>query len=157
MILTVLKGGGCVKWGPRIIEYRDYNKCNILDFRRSIIYTINKLSEKMYFDSINTELIKVLNQHTPITFEKKYTRANDGKFMTMELRKAIMYRSKLKNKYNRNRTDDNWNKYKQQRNKCVAILSRTKLQHYYKHLDTHDLAENKQFWKTITTIFTDKI
>ena len=111
----------------------------------------------MYFDSINTELIKVLNQHTPITFEKKYTRANDGKFMTMELRKAIMYRSKLKNKYNRNRTDDNWNKYKQQRNKCVAILSRTKLQHYYKHLDTHGLAENKQFWKTITTIFTDKI
>ena len=29
--------------------------------------------------------------------------------------KAIMHRSKLKNKFNRNRTDDNWNKYKQQR------------------------------------------
>ena len=52
--------------------------------------------------------MKVLDQHAPI--KKKYIRANDGKFMTKELRKAIMHRSKLKNKYNKNRTDDNWKK-----------------------------------------------
>ena len=108
----------------------------------------------MNFDSINMELMKVLDQHAPI--KKKYIRANDGKFMTKELRKAIMHRSKLKNKYNKNRTDDNWKKYKQQRNKCVTLLRRTKL-HYYKHLDTHDLTDNKKFWKAIKPIFTDKI
>ena len=76
--------------------------------------------------------------------------------MTKELKKAIMHRSKLKNKFNRNRTDDNWNKYKQQRNKCVAMLRRKKLI-YYKNLDTHDLADNRTFWKTIKPVFTDKI
>ena len=153
MIITVLKGG-FLKRGPRIIEYRYYSKYNTLDFRRDINDTINKLSSKMNFDSMNTAMVKVLDQHAPI--KKKYILANDGKFMTKELKKAIMHRSKLKNKFNRNRTDDNWNKYKQQRNKCVAMLRRTKL-HYYKHLDTHDLADNRTFWKTIKPVFTDKI
>ena len=54
------------------------------------------------------------------------------------------------------KNDDNWKKYKQQRNKCVTLLRRTKL-HYYKHLDTHDLTDNKKFWKAIKPIFTDKI
>ena len=67
-----------------------------------------------------------------------------------------MHRSKLKSKLNRSRTDDNWNKYKQQRNKCVAMLRRTKL-HYDKHLDTHDLADNRTFLITIKPIFADKI
>ena len=35
-------------------------------------------------------------------------------------------------------------------------MLRTKL-HYYKHLDTRDLADNRTFWKTIKPIFTDKI
>ena len=153
MIITVLKGG-FLKRGPRIIEYRDYSKYNTLDFRRDINDTINKLSSKMNFDSMNTAMVKVLDQHAPI--KKKYIRANDGKFMTKEPKKAIMHRSKLKNKFNRNRTDDNWNKYKQQRNKCVPMLRRTKL-HYYKHLDTHDLADNRTFWKTIKPVFTNKI
>ena len=47
-------------------------------------------------------------------------------------------------------------KYRQQRNELVAMLRRTKL-HYYKHLDTHDLTDNKKFWKTVKPIFTDKI
>ena len=64
MILTVLKDS-YVKRGPRTTEYRDDNKFNILAFRQSIIYTINKLSEKINFDSMNNELIKVLNQHAP--------------------------------------------------------------------------------------------
>ena len=57
-----------------------------------------------------------------------------------------MHWSKLKNTYNRNRTDDNWNNYKQQRNKFVTILRRTKL-YYYKHLDAHDLTDNKRSGK----------
>ena len=110
MILTVLKGGSYVKRGPRIIEYKDYNKHSTLDFKQNAIDTINKLSRKINFDSTNNELLKVLNQHAPI--KEKYIRSNDGKFMTKELRKVIMHQSKLKNKYNRNRTDDNWNNYK---------------------------------------------
>ena len=42
------------------------------------------------------------------------------KCLTKGLRKAIMTRSKLINKYNKNRTQ-NWTRFKKQRNKCVKI------------------------------------
>ena len=42
--------------------------------------------------------------------------------MTKMLRKAIMLRSKLKNKYNENRSTENWDNYKQQRNFCVSLF-----------------------------------
>ena len=76
--------------------------------------------------------------------------------MTKELRKAIMHWSKLKNKYNRNKTNENWNAYKHQRNKCVAILRKSKLI-YYRNLDTQNLADNRKFWKAVKPVLTDKV
>ena len=45
---------------------------------------------------------KVLDKHAPI--KRKYARANDGPFMNRALRKAIMLRSRLKNKRSNSRT-----------------------------------------------------
>ena len=87
---------------------------------------------------------------------RKNIRANDGPFMTKELRKAIMHRSKLKNKYNRNKTNENWNAYKHQGNKCVAILRKSKLI-YYRYLDTQNVADNRKFWKTVKSVLKDKV
>ena len=46
--------------------------------------------------------------------------------MSKALRKAIMVRSKLKNMYDKNRTGENWNRYKRQRDFCVSLLRKTK-------------------------------
>ena len=46
------------------------------------------------------------------------------------LRKAIMVRSKLKNKYNKNRTEENWDSYKKQRNFCVNLLRKNKTYYF---------------------------
>ena len=43
--------------------------------------------------------MNLLNGYAPI--KCKYLRANDGPFMNKELRKAVMFRSRLKNNYNR--------------------------------------------------------
>ena len=43
----------------------------------------------------------LLNKHAPL--KKKILPQNNGPFMTKELRKEIMKRSKLKNKYNKKR------------------------------------------------------
>ena len=40
--------------------------------------------------------------------------------------KNVMHRSKLKNVYNKKRTNVNWANYKKQRNFCVTLLRRTK-------------------------------
>ena len=35
--------------------------------------------------------------------------------MSKTIRKSVMVRSKLKNKYNKNRTEENWGSYKKQK------------------------------------------
>ena len=76
--------------------------------------------------------------------------------MTKELRKAIMHRSKLRNRYNKNKTVQNSNEYKKQRNFCVKILRKTK-RSYYRSLNLKDLKDNRKFWTTMKPIFTDTV
>ena len=45
--------------------------------------------------------------------------------MNKALRKAIMTRSRLKNKFNKNSSAKNWNSYKKQRNFCLKVLKNT--------------------------------
>ena len=50
--------------------------------------------------------------------------------MSKVLRKTIMTRSKLKNICNKNRSFDNWDKYKKQRNLYVKLLHKTKQDYF---------------------------
>ena len=68
--------------------------------------------------------------------------------MSKALRKAIMFRSKLKNKYKTNRTGENRDSYKNQRNFCVSLLSQTK-KDYFNDFNIENITENKAFWKNI--------
>ena len=95
-----------------------------------------------------------LNRHAPL--KTKYLRANDGPFMTKALRKAMMHRKRLHNKYIKSRTDENHKTYKKQRNFCVKLLRRTKSD-YYRNLDLGDLTDNRKFWKTVKSVFSNEI
>ena len=75
--------------------------------------------------------------------------------MTKTLRKAIMKRSKLRNKFNKERNIENWSEYKRQRNLCSNLLKESKKCHF-NNLNVKDVTENKQFWKTIKPFFTEK-
>ena len=57
--------------------------------------------------------IEVLNEHAPI--KQKYLRANQGEFMFKELNKAIMTRSRLLNKYLKDKSADSKIAYDKQR------------------------------------------
>ena len=45
--------------------------------------------------------------------------------------------------------------YNKQRNKCVSLLRKTK-KAYYSNLNVQDAVDNKKFWKTIKSLFSDK-
>ena len=75
--------------------------------------------------------------------------------MTKELRKAIMKRSQVKNRYNKNRNYENWYLYKKQSNFCVSLLRKTK-RNYFKNVKMQDITDNKKFWETIRPYFRDK-
>ena len=60
------------------------------------------------------------------SLKKKKNLSNHNKLMTEKLRKEVMTRSYLRNKYDKNRTYENWSNYKKQRNICTNILKKTK-------------------------------
>ena len=98
--------------------------------------------------------MKVLNFHAPI--KKKYLRANQGAFMTKELQKAIMTRSRLRNIFLKEKTEASNTRYKKQRNYCVNLLKKAKKDHY-SSLDIKTLADNREFWQTVKPLFSDKV
>ena len=98
--------------------------------------------------------VNVLNKHAPR--KKKYARGNQMSFFTKELSKEIMTRSRLRNKYLKNRNEENRAIYVKQRNYCVSLLPKSKKK-YYENLDERNLMDNKLFWKKIKPSFSDKI
>ena len=75
--------------------------------------------------------------------------------MSKELRKNIMLRSKLKNSFNKDRSYENWCKYKRQRNFCVNLLRITK-RNSFRNLNEKKISDNRTFWKEIKPYFNDK-
>ena len=69
--------------------------------------------------------------------------------------KAIMTRSKLRNKFLKDRTESNKKAYCKQRYICVNILRKTKKK-YYLNLDVRKVANNKNIWKAMKNVFSDK-
>ena len=53
-------------------------------------------------DSFENIFMTIFNKHAPLKI--KYARANEGPFMIKDLSRAIMLRSKLRNKLNKNKT-----------------------------------------------------
>ena len=88
--------------------------------------------------------------------KKEHLRANQGEFMTKELNKSIMTRSRFRNKYLKEKSADSKNAYEKQRNYCVNLLRRTK-RHYFANISIISITDKKKFWKTVKSFFSDKI
>ena len=97
------------------------------------------------FESFHLAFKTTLDRFAPL--KRKVVRNNNQPFMTKTLRKAIMERSKLRNKFNKERKAKNWSDYKQQRNYCSNLLKESKT-HHFNNLNVKDVTENKCFWKT---------
>ena len=82
----------------------------------------------------------VLEKHTPL--KQKYIWANQALFMTKELQKTIMLRSKLRNRLNKLKTVQANMEYKRQRNLCTYLLRKAKSD-YYSRLDPIKITDYK--------------
>ena len=76
-------------------------------------------------------------------------------FLTKNLSKNIMKRSRLRNKYLNNNNEENRKLYVQQRNYCVSLLRKTK-KVYYENLDERKVSDNKLFWKIVKPSLSEK-
>ena len=76
--------------------------------------------------------------------------------MNKTLSKAIMLRTNLRNKFLKNRSNENKTNYVKQRNHCVSLLRKTKRE-YYSNLDEKKICDNKTFWKIVKPMLSKKI
>ena len=140
------------KGNPRILYYRNYKNFDKNIFKQRLN---NKLSlqTSSNFSLFYKSFLSILNDLAPI--KKKMLRYNNSPFMNKALRKAIMLRSKLKNKYNKYPSYQNSKNYKKQRNICVNLLRKTKKE-YFSNLNLKNVKDSKSFWKVVKPLFSDK-
>ena len=72
------------------------------------------------FKNFTSSCNVVLKKHAP--HKQNYVGGNQLFFMNKALSKAIMQRSKLRNHFLKNKTEENRNNYVKQRNLCVTLL-----------------------------------
>ena len=143
---------GCLQ---KVIQYRDYKN---FDSAISNNY-LRKETENLNFSELDIAtlrkiFIEILDKF--VTLKKKFIRPNHSKFVTKELSKAIMLRSKLRNQFLKTKSQESKMKHNKQRNLCISITRNAK-RNYYKNLDPKDITDSKKFWATIKPLFSNKI
>ena len=107
MVTTCLKSH-LARSAPKKILYRTYKKFNeenfLMDVENANFSCFTDDPEKNYENLVNF-FSSIIEKHAPL--KQKFLRGNEAPFMTKELRKAIYTRSRFKNKYNKNPTDEN--------------------------------------------------
>ena len=113
---------------------------------------MNNLSNEVFSNNDNglqkfcKTTMDTLNLFAPT--KKKYARGNQMPFMTKDLSKKMMTRSRLRNKYLKDKTEENRLLCTQQRSKCVSLLRKTKI-NYYGNLNLKDITDNKNSGKLL--------
>ena len=105
-------------------------------------------------DKFVSLFMETLQKHSPLKY--KHIRANESPFITTNLRKEIMKRSKLLKAYQNDPTELNKHAYKNQRTICTSLCRKTKRQHYSK-LKSSSVTSKKKFWKTLKPLFSEKV
>ena len=110
-------------------------------------YDMNNMEYNIYLRTF----LKILHKYAPMN--KKYLRANHATFMTKEVRKAILIRSKLRNKFLKDKNEQSRNDYRKQRNFFVVLVRRAQ-QQYFSSLDLRLIDDNKKVLENSqTTVF----
>ena len=116
MVITVLKTT-FAKTKPKMIRYRSYKHFDNYLFCRDLERNLDV--QNTTYKHFEYCFLRVLNRHAPL--KKKTLRANDAPYMTSNLRKAIATRSRLQNRFCRNKTYENKSADVKQRNYCSRL------------------------------------
>ena len=144
------------KLKARVINYRSYKHFSNEVFRENLLA---KLSQQTFvnndygFKEFCNITLKTLDKYA--LRKTKHARGNQMPFVTEDLSKNIMKRSRLRNKYLKSNNEENRKLYDKQRNYCVSLLRKTK-KAYYENLDDRNVSDNKLFWKTVKLSLSEK-
>ena len=156
MVVTVMKTT-YRKLEPRIVYYRDFKYFCNNSFKESLQKAISQnlgVGCDEIYESFAVACNKILDNHAPL--KRKYVRGNHSSFMNKSLSKAIMVRTRLRNTFLKNKSEQNKINYNKQRNLCVTLLRKSKRE-YYQNLSVANVCDNKNFWKGVKPLLYNKI
>ena len=107
MVFSVFKTS-FKKQKPKIVTYRDYKRFDNEKFRESLI-TCFSTGKNLSYDAFENLVLQTLDKMAPI---KKHIRGNQSSFMNKDIHKAIMARTRLRNRFLKEPTQMNTLAYK---------------------------------------------
>ena len=112
------------------IVYRDYKHFDQNDFLHELDLEMNK--GKFYnsanpYDDFSNLFKEITDKHAPI--KRKKVRGSNASFTTKEHRKTIIDRSRLRNKYLKYPSRENFVNMKKMKNKCSSICKKSKIKY----------------------------
>ena len=137
MIYTMLKS--CFQNNePKLLIYRDFKSLSSQAFEEDLSEALIDCGDS--YDKFEYIFTSKLNKHAPK--KRKWVRGNHKPHINKELRKAIMKRSRLKNKANKTKKPTDIRNFKKQRNYVVNMNKQAKIEYF----NSYNFADSKPFW-----------
>ena len=148
LIYSILKST-FEKEEPKQVIYRNYKHFQWQHFENDLKSSLNNCNGN--FDVYEKAFTSALNSHAPK--KVKVLRGNHKPHLNKKLRKAIMERSRLKNKANKSKQPTDIASYKKQQNLVVSLNRQSKLDYFNSISSSKD---TKPFWKQCKPYFSNK-
>ena len=132
------------------VTYRNYKQFQWETFEKDLSSSLRNCNGE--YENYEQNFIKVLNTHAPK--KVKILRGNHKPYYYKNLRKAIMKRSRLKNKAKRTKALIDIVSYKKQR-RLVDSLKRQAKYEYFNEVSNSE--SSRPFWETCKPYFSNKL
>ena len=105
------------------------------------------------FNNFENAFVQIADKHAP--WKKRQVRKNYVPYMNSELRKAIYMKQMLRNKFEKCKSDKNWERYRKQRN-LVTKLKKKSVKSYFLERCVGG-QKSTDFWPTIKPFLSKKM
>ena len=122
MVVSVFKTS-FKKQKPKIVTYRDYKCFDNGKFRESLL-TCFSTGKDISYDTFENLVLQTLGKMAPI--KQKHIRGNQSPFVNKDIHKAIMTRTRLRNRFLKEPSEINRLAYKTKELLCFINASKQK-------------------------------
>ena len=105
------------------------------------------------YEILSEKVRTIIDKHAPL--KSKKVRGNNKPFITKELRSAILRWSRLRTKYNKWKSRENFVAYRVAKRECDILTENAKTQYFAKATEK-GIMNNKEFWKVMKPALTNK-
>ena len=133
----------------RCRSYKNFTKKTIFleDLKSSGINSCESVKDPNAAIKLFTDcFVSSVDTHAPL--KERHIKSNQPQFLNKKLKKAIWLRKQYCKKFLEDRSSQNWEAFRTERNKCVDIRRRS-IRTYFQSKFTDDKISCSTFWKTV--------